>query len=220
MRAYPTPLMFLAKQIANDTRKICGQIISSYQYNKVAPCLTKIEISFKRFLEFQYSTHIVVKAVHILHNVICKPTIHRMNMQFPVIADKYSIQDKEQPFRHITTDLHNYANPFIRYDTQDYVVLGEDCKCKCGRNMKNIKKIKGRDTDILVSPSGKYILMENIYGYFEDKPQILQIQVIQDTASSMNMNLVVSEECSNIQIEQIESYWRNFIGNDVDFQLI
>ncbi len=219
LRAYPTPLMFLAKQIANDTGKYMGK--SLVAINTTGSTLFDQDRDFiqKVFGVPIFDSYSCEGSAYFAQ---CDLQTYHPSHEYAIsefIADKYSIQDKEQPFRHITTDLHNYANPFIRYDTQDYVVLGEDCKCKCGRNMKNIKKIKGRDTDILVSPSGKYILMENIYGYFEDKPQILQIQVIQDTASSMNMNLVVSEECSNIQIEQIESYWKNFIGNDVDFQI-
>jgi phenylacetate-CoA ligase len=136
------------------------------------------------------------------------------------IADKYSLSDPEHPQRHITTDLHNYACPFIRYDTQDYVVLGAEETCSCGRKYKNIEKIKGRDTDILISPSGKFILMENILGYFEDSDkiskQILQVQVVQEQIDKIIFNMVVNDNYSNETQKEIYKYWHNFIGSDVD----
>ncbi len=43
----------------------------------------------------------------------------------------------------VTTDLHNYAMPFIRYRTGDSAVL-EDRRCSCGREFPAVRRIEGR----------------------------------------------------------------------------
>lgn len=48
----------------------------------------------------------------------------------------------------IVTNLINNAQPLIRYEMNDVIVLGE--KCKCGSSFRVIEKILGRNDDILV----------------------------------------------------------------------
>ena len=57
--------------------------------------------------------------------------------------------------RIIAMDLHNFVMPFIRYDTQDIGVAGEDCAC--GRSMPVLRDIQGRSTDLLETESGDFI---------------------------------------------------------------
>jgi len=52
----------------------------------------------------------------------------------------------------ITTDLWNYAMPFIRYKNGDSVRI-MDNRCKCGRELALIE-VKGRDNDFIITPSG------------------------------------------------------------------
>ncbi|HVX65187.1 MAG TPA: AMP-binding protein, partial [Bryobacteraceae bacterium] len=48
-----------------------------------------------------------------------------------------------EPGRVVLTDLHNYARPFIRYDTGDMAALGGDA-CPCGRGFPLLGPIAGR----------------------------------------------------------------------------
>lgn len=120
--------------------------------------------------------------------------------------------------RVITTDLHNYAVPFIRYDTQDYVIKSMD-KCSCGKQLLSIDKIDGRDSDILVTPNGKRLIVHNFTGYFEWVDSIDQFQVIQNKIDEINIILKVNEKY-NQQIEsEILNYWQNYIGDDVKVRI-
>lgn len=47
----------------------------------------------------------------------------------------------------IITNLVNYAQPLIRYEMNDMVVL--DSKCDCGSNFRRIKKVLGRHDDLI-----------------------------------------------------------------------
>ena len=131
------------------------------------------------------------------------------------IEDNVTLSDPERPYRHITTDLHNYASPFIRYDTQDYIVLGEEKTCSCGRNYQNIKRIKGRDSDILRTPSGKLLIVENFVAYFQYVSEVDQIQVIQDKENEITINLIVNRAFNSEVHHKLSTYWSNYIGSDV-----
>lgn len=148
------------------------------------------------------------------------------------LEDDYSDYDHEGAKRHITTDLFNYATPFIRYDTQDYIVLGDNKKCSCGRNFLNISKIKGRDGDILILPKGKYLITENFFHYFclsrpigqgsnsylvEDI--IEQFQVYQEKVDLIRMRLVVNNLFNKNIKEEVYNYWKNYFGNDIELIL-
>jgi len=52
----------------------------------------------------------------------------------------------------ITTDLWNYAMPFIRYKNGDSVRFTGN-RCKCDRELALIE-VKGRDNDLIITPSG------------------------------------------------------------------
>jgi phenylacetate-CoA ligase len=131
------------------------------------------------------------------------------------LEDSYTLSDPERPLRHITTDLHNFASPFIRYDTQDYIVLGDQEPCSCGRHFQNIKKIKGRDSDVLVTSSGKYLIVENFVAYFEWITEVDQIQIIQNKLDEIIIKMIVNKYFTENTLKKVKEYWQNYIGSDV-----
>jgi len=131
------------------------------------------------------------------------------------IEDSFTLSSPERPLRHITTDLHNFASPFIRYDTGDYIVTGNDERCSCGRNFKKIKKIFGRESDILITPSGKYLIVENFVAYFEWITEVDQIQVVQEENDLIVIKMLVNKNFNDKVLDRIRKYWTNYIGNDV-----
>lgn len=69
--------------------------------------------------------------------------------------------------RLISTDLWNFANPFIRYDTQDLVEL-YDKKCNCKRSLLPILRIIGRDNDVLEFNNVGRFIVHNFTGFFQN----------------------------------------------------
>lgn len=58
-------------------------------------------------------------------------------------------------YRLLVTDLLNYGQPFIRYDTGDCVTLANPVQtCSCGRWFPRVRKILGRVADGLLLPDG------------------------------------------------------------------
>jgi phenylacetate-CoA ligase len=133
-----------------------------------------------------------------------------------LIADNLTNLDKDKPLRHISTDLHNYASPFIRYDTQDYLVLDDQKGCDCGRNLLKVKKIKGRDSDVLKTPSGKLLIVENFVAYFEWIKEVDQIQVVQEDINKIVIKMIVNKSFNNNVLQKIKNDWAEYIGDNVN----
>ena len=60
-------------------------------------------------------------------------------------------------YRLLITDLLNYGQPFIRYDTGDCVALGPSQQCGCGRSFPLVRKILGRVCEGIVLADGGII---------------------------------------------------------------
>lgn len=215
IRSYPVPLTVLASQIKENFGYYSGKglrAINTTGSTLTEKNRTEIESVFKVSIYDSYSCE-GGTVFSQCSNKIYHPIEHYAISEF--LEDDFSSIDIEKPLRHITTDLHNYSFPFIRYDTQDYIVLGEEKSCSCGREYRNIKKIKGRDSDILITPSGKYLIVENFVAYFEWINEVDQIQIIQEQIDEITINLVVNESFKPETMIQIQKYWDDYIGDNV-----
>lgn len=216
IRCYPVPLFYLASQIENKYEGFCGKNLKAI--NTTGSTLSeevrqKIEEVFKVKVFDSYSCEGGAMFFECPAHGFYHPSQEYAIQEF--VEDSFTFADPEHPVRHITTDLHNFASPFIRYDTQDYLVLGDRKKCNCGREMLNIKKIKGRDSDVLITPSGKYLIVENFVAYFEWITEVEQIQVVQEKINEIIINLVVNEYFNSYVYDKILNYWSDYIGTDV-----
>lgn len=59
-----------------------------------------------------------------------------------------------QPGRIVVTELHNRAQPLVRYDLGDFGTLAEN-SCECGRGLYLLSDIHGRAYDIVFGPDGR-----------------------------------------------------------------
>jgi phenylacetate-CoA ligase len=112
--------------------------------------------------------------------------------------------------RLISTDLFNYAHPFIRYDTQDLVELSSE-QCTCGRNLLGIKRILGRDSDVLKTISGNHIVHDFTI-FFSSLGSSLnksvdKFQVIRTKSNVVQFNLVVNSRYNSAVENFIKEYW-------------
>ena len=94
--------------------------------------------------------------------------------------------------RVVATRLDNYAMPLIRYDLGDLAILepNKDFKCDCGRNSPLLKQIVGRDTDIVLTRSGKRLIVHFFTAIFEHIPSIKQFKVVQKNLDEMEIHYI------------------------------
>lgn len=120
--------------------------------------------------------------------------------------------------RLITTDLWNYATPFIRYDSQDLVVRGDNY-CSCGRGLITIKRILGRDNDVLVTPSGQFLIAQVFTTFFKMQKSVDHFQIYQERLNKIIIKLEVNISYSKEIEKTIIKHWVGYMKNDVRIEI-
>ena len=125
--------------------------------------------------------------------------------------------------RLISTDLWNFAHPFIRYDTQDLVEISDET-CSCGRKLLRINRIIGRDNDTLISPNGRKFIVHNFTGFFQTylrqlKCSVDQFQVVQLKNGTLLFRLVVNGNYDQSVREFIVDYWSKEFESHVEVEI-
>ena len=119
----------------------------------------------------------------------------------------------------LATSLHNYAFPFIRYDTGDIGILS-DIKCECGRNYPVLKKIVGRTTDYLKFRNGAIIgapILTVLFGKYD----IIQYQIIQSEDDRLLIYIIKGPSFSKDNEEEIRKIFYKHIGNiDIEIKYV
>lgn len=145
----------------------------------------------------------------------CKTGLYHSSMEYAITEIVDSHGEKASKGRIVTTDLHNYATPFIRYDSQD-VAEKADLNCSCGYQLDAFSRIFGRDTDILITPKGKFLIYSPFAAWFEYEIFVKQFQVIQEKIDLIIIKIVVEENTKRANIEKVRKYWGDYIGDGVE----
>ena len=115
----------------------------------------------------------------------------------------------------ITTDLWNYANPFIRYAVNDSIEVHNTDNNKAIR----AKRILGRNVDMLKTPKGKILIVHFFTGYFEWISSVDQFQIRQDSPADFVLSIVVNDKFTQDEEKKIFNYVQNYMGDDAILQL-
>jgi len=92
--------------------------------------------------------------------------------------------------RMLLTRLHPGPTPLIRYEVGDIGVRGKDAPCSCGRELSILVAIEGRDTDIVVTPSGNRLIVHFFTGILEYYREVAAFQVVQQEVASVTLRIV------------------------------
>ncbi len=93
--------------------------------------------------------------------------------------------------RVVITTLHNFAMPLIRYANGDYAEAGEPCPC--GRGLPVLKRIMGRQRNMLILPDGTRHWPSFPAEIWADIAPIRQIQLVQHSLRHVGVNLVIDQ---------------------------
>ncbi|HEY9168503.1 MAG TPA: hypothetical protein VIN72_03360 [Lutibacter sp.] len=107
----------------------------------------------------------------------------------------------------IATSLDAYAMPLIRFDTGDLAIKlpREKYPPKRDLNLPMMERIIGRDTDIVKTSSGKYMIVHFFTGIFEFIPQIKQFKVVQRDLNGMEIEYIPGENFTSDICVDIEN---------------
>lgn len=118
----------------------------------------------------------------------------------------------------VVTDLFNYGMPFVRYATGDRAVAGQDA-CSCGRGLPLLRKIAGRQLDMLRTPDGRLIPGEFFPHLIKDYRAIRRFQVVQERPDLVLLRLVADTDWNAETSRHLESLVRQTLGPMVRFEI-
>ena len=105
----------------------------------------------------------------------------------------------------IITNLNGYSMPLIRYKIGDLAIKLPKNNYSANRELKLpiFQKIIGRDTDIVKTPSGNFLVVHSFTGIFEHIPEIKQFCVIQKKLSGIEIQYIKDEGFNNDILDSI-----------------
>lgn len=106
--------------------------------------------------------------------------------------------------------LHNFAMPLIRYASGDYAEVAEPCAC--GRGLPALKRIVGRQRNMLVRPDGVRHWPSFPSEAWREIAPVLQIQLVQDAADHVQARVVARRELSVPEQERFVAALQGCLG--------
>jgi phenylacetate-CoA ligase len=118
----------------------------------------------------------------------------------------------------VVTHLATGEFPFIRYRTGDIGAL-DDRSCPCGRGLPMLKEIQGRATDFVVAEDGTLMHGLALIYVVRDLPQVTAFKIIQESRSSVRVQVVPASDGTDGWQDAIVSGFRRRLGQSVDVQI-
>lgn len=121
----------------------------------------------------------------------CEEGRYHVNPEFGIIE---VLDSKNNPVANgelghfVCTNFLNHAMPLIRYKIGDMGIMSSE-KCSCGRNFPVIKKIYGRNDDVLLTPDGRYVgRLDPVFKGVESS--IIETQIVQEKIDLVKIFIV------------------------------
>jgi phenylacetate-CoA ligase len=119
--------------------------------------------------------------------------------------------------RVVITDLHNYARPFIRYDTGDLASMSGE-PCPCGRGFPLMGAIEGRSIEHLRLRNGK-VVTPPVLGQFlfvnnDHLDSVQHYQLIQESLDSVRLLVVPTDRWSEQRRAKLHADLVTLLGRE------
>ena len=119
--------------------------------------------------------------------------------------------------RLVITDLLNFATPVIRYDIGDWAEVGD--RCSCGRTSPTLRRVMGRQRNLVVKPDGtRYWPLTGFYD-FERIAGITQYQVIQHALDDVELRIVSPAELTVEQSDELIRTVQRWLKHDFPMRI-
>lgn len=91
----------------------------------------------------------------------------------------------------VVTRLDAYAMPLVRYYLGDLAIReNTEMTCACSRPFPILRRIVGRDTDLVKTRSGKILIVHFFTGIMEHIPEVRQFRIIQEELDSITFEYI------------------------------
>ncbi|NLF80189.1 MAG: phenylacetate--CoA ligase family protein [Clostridia bacterium] len=120
----------------------------------------------------------------------------------------------------LLTDLHNFVQPRLRYQIDDEVILAE-APCTCGRSLPLIADILGREDDIFLTVTGRFVHGVAFANCIKRLPEVEAFQIRQRAPEHAHLLLVAKD---GLQPPGLAGVLRDFQtllpGSDITWELV
>lgn len=125
--------------------------------------------------------------------------------------------------RVVSTDLWNFAHPFLRYDTQDLVEVCEE-PCPCGNPRRMIKRIMGRECESFLQSNGKYFTVHDLTGFLKKHNDINEAieayQLVKKKDGSVAFRIVGNDLLTTDKELFLGNYWSEQFDKKVSIEKV
>ncbi len=219
LRSYPDPLQFIAMILSDKDISLKGLKAINTTGNILFP-------EIRALVEDRF-------AVKIFDSYSCEggPNFfechthesYHSSMEYgisEILNDELQEAKDGELGRLYTTDLWNYASPFIRYDSAD-IVRKSDKPCSCGRKLQSISQVIGRDNDVIISPNGKFLIAQTFTTYFKYIPEVMQFQIYQKSLTEIEIRIKADIKKINLDLKnKIIKYWDDYLSHTMKIELL
>ena len=116
--------------------------------------------------------------------------------------------------RLVATSLYNFSMPLLRYETGDLVEIEEaPAACPCGRTLPLVRRIEGREEDVVVLPDGN--VAPTLFLVFDEVEGIRMGQIIQESPTSLTVKLVRAPEYTHETEKDLLMKLRRSVGEEM-----
>lgn len=112
--------------------------------------------------------------------------------------------------RVVVSTLHNFAMPLLRYANGDYAEVGEPCAC--GRGLPVLRRIAGRQRNMLRRPDGVSYWPSFPISEWGDAAPVLQIQLVQDLIDHIEARVVMPRDFIDGERERLAAALQGCLG--------
>lgn len=121
--------------------------------------------------------------------------------------------------RIVLTDLHNFARPFIRYDTGDFAIATEG-QCGCGRGFPLLGPIEGRSVECLRTPSGAEIspavLGHFLFVHHDHVEAVQHYQLVQEALDRVRLLVVPGANWNDERRARLQADLAQLMGTGME----
>jgi phenylacetate-CoA ligase len=122
----------------------------------------------------------------------------------------------------IVTNLNAFAMPLIRYRIGDLAIKlpKEKYPEKRKYNLPILQMVIGRDTDLVKTKSGKYMVVHSFTGIFEHIPQISQFCVVQENLEGIKIMFIPDKNFYPELLQRISDSILDFLQEDFNIEFV
>ncbi len=112
--------------------------------------------------------------------------------------------------RVVISTLHNFASPLLRYEIGDYAEVGTPCSC--GRGLPTLRRIVGRQRNMLTLPNGEKRWPRCGYDQFMDIVPVRQLRLVQRSLQTIDAELVADRPLSETECKSLVGIVQQALG--------